>query len=205
MGSIFKYLVFIPVLFWASTVWGQEKKASRLSNIRIKEKGIVLGSGYGIDTFNLPQGNYIPIFCIARIGIDFRNKESAKTNKGEYSIFFEPQINPVLLKKNQSIFWEFEYGLNIGFQHMFPITPSIYSSIFISTGPHYFSADTDRQAPGFIFSDNFGAGIYYFISKDFAINIGFRLRHMSNAQTRLPNSGINTFNFAVGIGKLIKK
>lgn len=207
MVSISKGLA-IAVCFLLATFCclAQKQEHKRWANIRIKERGFVMGAGYGLDTFNLPQGNYTPLFCIARLGIDFKNK-NAKTivRRGDYSIFFEPQINPVLLRKTNSSKVEWEYGLNIGFQHCYPITKDLYSAIFISTGPHYFSAVTERQAPGFIFSDNFGAGFYYFLYKDWAVNAGFRLRHMSNAQTRLPNSGINTFNFMIGISKMLRK
>ncbi len=176
-----------------------------VSNVRIKELGGLIGAGYGLDTSNLPQGNYTPIFLIGRMSIDFRNKNLIKSNKGEYAIFFEPQFNPVLIRSTHFTINEFEYGLNIGFQHMYPITKNLYVSTFISTGPHYFSANTETQAPGFIFSDNFGLGIYQYVYKNFAFQCGFRLRHMSNAQTRLPNSGINTFNFVVGFSRLLRK
>ncbi len=207
MESIFKGLAIV-VFFAVATCHclAQQQEHKRWANVRIKEKGFVLGAGYGLDTFNLPQGNYSPLFCMARIGIDFRNKNTKTIGRrGEYSIFFEPQINPVLLRKANNSKVEWEYGVNIGFQHCYPITKDLCSAIFISTGPHYFSANTDRQAPGFIFSDNFGAGFYYFLYKDWAVNAGFRLRHMSNAQTRLPNSGINTFNFLIGVSKLLRK
>ena len=207
MVSIFKGSAVTVYFMVITTICLAQKQVSkRWTNIRISERGIVLGAGYGIDSLSVPNGNYTPLYCIARVGIDFRNKNAlAITRKGQYSIFLEPQINPVLVRKNNSANLEFEYGVNIGFQHIYPLTKDLYSAIFIATGPHYFSTDTEIQAPGFIFSDNFGAGIYCFLYKEWAMNAGFRLRHMSNAQTRLPNSGINTFNFMIGISKMLRK
>lgn len=183
---------------------GQNSTEGKKSNVRIKEKGFLIGAGYGLDTFNLPEGNYTPILLIGRIAIDFRNKNAIKKTKAVYSIFFEPQVNPVVLRNDKTAIWEFEFGVNIGFQHSYPLTKQLFISTFISTGPQYFSAKTSRQAPGFLFNDNFGMGIYYYVKNNIAVHLGFRLRHMSNAQIQMPNSGINTFNFMIGVSRILR-
>ena len=48
----------------------------------------------------------------------------------------------------------YEFGLNIPFAFGFALTQRDIFSINIGSGPHYITADIDRQAPGFIFSDN---------------------------------------------------
>ena len=78
MESISKSFA-IAVFILLATTWciAQKKVHKQWDNIRIKESGFLLGAGYGLDTFNLPEGNYTPLFCIARLGIDFKNKNLA--------------------------------------------------------------------------------------------------------------------------------
>lgn len=205
MAYTFKSLyVGLALLLLSFVCAAQTITKNKKSNIRIKEKGLLTGIGYGLDTFNLPEGNYTPILLIGRIAIDFRNKNAIKTTKAAYSIFFEPQVNPIILRSDKTNIWELEYGINIGFQHSYPLTQQLFISTFISTGPQYFSANTTRQAPRFLFSDNFGMGIYCYLKDDIALHLGFRLRHMSNAQIMMPNSGINTFNFMIGVSRILR-
>lgn len=39
-----------------------------------KEKGIILGFGHGVSSYNLPEGTYRPIFIMAHFGIDLLKK-----------------------------------------------------------------------------------------------------------------------------------
>ena len=197
-----KTAAFILFFVFAGTLTAQESEKKPF----FIEQGIVIGYGNGIDSVNLPEGNYKVAFLMAHMGIDlFRNKPARKPIPGNCILFFEPQVNPVFIKRKDGYRHALEFGLNVGFQHVYPLVENFLSTyIFISTGPHFMSANTVRQAKGFLFSDNFGAGIYLFPGKNAAINLGFRLRHMSNADTRSPNQGINTFNYLIGFSKFIR-
>jgi hypothetical protein len=170
------------------------------------EKGFVVGYGKGIDTLNLPEGNYRIFYAMAHVGIDlFRNKPFKKAIPGQCLLYFEPQINPVFIKRKHGNSHALEFGVNVGFQHVYPLIKNFLSSyILIASGPHFITAHTSRQARGFLFSDNFGAGVYLSARSGFSLNLGFRLRHLSNGDTRVPNQGINTFNFHIGFSKFIR-
>lgn len=167
------------------------------------EKGGLAGTGYGVNALSLPEGKYIPVFFLAHFGIDI-GKASSEPVRPRFILFFEPQVNAVVLKHPGVNGKAAEFGLNVGVQHMFPLSRDFYLYEFISSGPQYITVRTERQAHGFIFSDNMGAGTYYFFHKNWALNTGFRIRHMSNANTRMPNHGINTVNFLMGISYFLR-
>jgi hypothetical protein len=170
-----------------------------------REKGVLTGFGHGIDSLNIPEGRYVPVFFMAHFGWDpLKNKEWKKTIPGIFTIYFQPQFNPVFVRKAGKTVKDIEFGLNIGFKHMYPITSGWYAYMFIAAGPHFISVHTIKQTRGFIFSDNFGVGTSVFIKRDLALNFEFRLRHLSNGDTRQPNQGINTFNYHIGVSKLIR-
>jgi hypothetical protein len=171
---------------------------------RLRERGFISGIGRGIDSLNIPEGRYTPLVFIVHLGVDLLNKTQAQKHPGIFTIYAEPQINPVFIIKGHNTTKDLEAGINFGFKHMYPLRRNIYSYILIGSGPHFITVHTVKQTRGYIFSDNFGAGFYFFNKKDIALNLGFRLRHMSNANSKMPNSGINTFNYYFGISKVIR-
>ena len=72
----------------------------------------------------------------------------------------------------------------------------------LGSGPHYISADLERQATGFIFSDNLMLGSLIRLKKQVFLNLQFGVRHISNANINLPNRGVNSVIFMAGISGL---
>ena len=203
MESIFKLKCFLFfILLMLSTFFGMAQNDSlKNKKMLFSEIGFIVGYGYGLGNNDIPEGNYRPILLIAHLGLNpFKNKELK--NPGKISVFFEPQINPVMIKTSDQTNWSLEFGLNVGVQHVYPLTKHLSVYELISTGPHFMGAQTITQTRGFIFSDNMGAGIYYFATEKVAINFGFRIRHISNADLMMPNHGINTYNFYLGLSKI---
>lgn len=84
---------------------------------------------------------------------------------------------------------EFEVGLNIAFVFGFAISENNIFSINLGTGPHYITADLERQAKGYIFSDNLNFTFRHkFNTLEAGITAG--IRHISNAGFEEPNLGI---------------
>jgi opacity protein-like surface antigen len=79
---------------------------------------------------------------------------------------------------------------------MHPLTDNISASMMVSVGPHYISVVTQKQANGFIFSDMIGAGFSFFMTKNTMVSSEYRWRHLSNADLKNPNLGINN-NFGL--------
>jgi hypothetical protein len=58
--------------------------------------------------------------------------------------------------------------------------------------------DLKRQADGFNFNVGFGAGSHWFISDRMAVTTDVRWQHISNAETKQINGGINTILMLLG-------
>ncbi len=94
----------------------------------------------------------------------------------------------------------YEMGFNVGValrKRIYKDYLSCYA--LLSTGPHYISGAPARQIDGFIFSDNIFIGFDIKLVDNIYINIRPGFRHMSNAETRHPNLGINSFALTGGI------
>ena len=97
-----------------------------------------------------------------------------------------------------------EFGVNVGLLfrlNLFKDYFSIYS--LIGSGPHFISKTPNRQADGFIFSDNFFMGANLRMTNKLFLDIRSGKRHVSNLNFQSPNGGINTFFIHLGIIKLL--
>ncbi len=171
--------------------------------LSVCEKGFSFGYGYGIDGNNLPEGSYTPIFIIRKIGYRFPRITRKLPRNFEFSLILEPQANVILLRNQRFTKLYFEIGIGVGLENRFIISPSLSAFTHVIIGPSYFSTHTIRQSYGFIFSDNAGLGLTYSMGNQWAIQGEWRIRHLSNANLNMPNQGVNTNNFLVGISRLI--
>ena len=211
MGFIFKgklKLVFLCVCICvsASHTYAQDVQRAYVTKPFFIEKGFITGFGAGFNALQVPEGNYQIWYFQGKFSREITRKRRNNDNKnifGRALLTFEPQINPVFIvfDKNRDFKNEIEFGLSVGLQQSFIINNTFEAYIMGSIAPFFTSVRTVRQAQGFLFADNIGLGTYIYLQKDkkLALNIGFRLRHLSNANTRIPNLGINTRNYLIGI------
>jgi hypothetical protein len=181
-------LIVIPTIGFADE---KSDKGVTSKTPLISELGLISGYGKG----SVYEGSYQVIPFILRIGIDAKVFFSnIAGHKGTLSFILEPQLNYVTEPAK-----DIEFGIGLGVQYSYPLTERFSPYILGVVGPHYFNLETETQAKGFIFSCTAGAGSYFFFTKDIALNIGYRLRHMSNAYTRTPNYGIDGHFAIVGL------
>ncbi|HEU4470256.1 MAG TPA: acyloxyacyl hydrolase [Flavisolibacter sp.] len=157
---------------------------------RFKTSGAMVGFGNAFS-----DNTYYKIFYFAG---DFSWSFSKPRKKDFLAWYAEPQVNPVRTRRP----WDIEFGVNLGLRNYIKINEGLYLYQMIGAGPHYMSARLERQARGFIFSDNFAVGAFTKLNKkNLLLNLQFRMRHLSNANLKLPNRGINSYNFLVGLSK----
>ena len=96
----------------------------------------------------------------------------------------------------------FEFGLNAGVTYGWDFGP-IHAFGGISSGPHFVDVETDLQARGFIFSDNFLAGLRSRIGSQWQLDTHVRFRHISNAGLQNPNKGIDNWLLVLGISRIV--
>ena len=116
--------------------------------------------------------------------------------------YAQPQFNLVKAHTTPKNAFDTEFGLNLGIRNYIRINPGFYFYQMLGSGPHYISADLERQATGFIFSDNLMLGSLIRLKKQVFLNLQFGVRHISNANINLPNRGVNSVIFMAGISGL---
>lgn len=123
--------------------------------------------------------------------------------KWSFDLIPQPQVNISRYKvtnnsakKDHGI----EFGVNIGFaftRYFDAGTTGLY--IMAGAGPHYVSGVPERQAPGFIFSDNVALGFTRLLSDRLALDLSAGFRHISNASLKRPNGGVNNLVVMGGV------
>jgi hypothetical protein len=188
----FILIILFLIMFSAGMAMGSDENSpsSPAANRLFSESAFITGFG----SASINEGHYQTALLIWHLGMNLdRVFPSLKTHKGKLSFFIEPQFNPVFNPEA-----DFEFGLGLGLQYQYPIMERLSAYVLASVGPHYISVVTDDQANGFIFSDMAGAGIYYRLTDRSAINVGYRFRHLSNAEMECPNSGIDSHFGVIG-------
>jgi lipid A 3-O-deacylase len=179
-------LMLTLILFAAAIPVAAEEKGDgkRGKGSWITEAGFI--SGYG--NASLDEGVYRTLLMVGHVGKDITPFIRAlQDQRGTLSFFLEPQFNYVLKPAG-----DIEFGMGIGVQYAFPVTERISPYILVVTGPQDISVDSITQSNGFNFSSAIGAGIYLSVTKNIALNLGYRYRHISNADIKKPNEGINS-------------
>jgi len=191
-AAFFVTVVFFLVILFCQTALCAEQthKKNAATDRFFTEAAFITGFGSG----DVPEGHYKPVLLIDHFGVDLKRYFTAlKNHRGILSAFIEPQFNTIVNPET-----DFECGIGIGIKYMYPFTDRLSIYIMGSVGPHYISIVTKDQANGFIFSDVIGTGLYYYLSKDSAINVGYRVRHLSNTGLAEPNGGIDTHFGVIG-------
>ncbi|MDP2943321.1 MAG: acyloxyacyl hydrolase [Candidatus Omnitrophota bacterium] len=160
------------------------------SDATLKEVGLYSGWGTAEVGDDGASKNYDTIYIGGRFG--FNLKKLLKLNMpGMLLSMVEPFVNPVTEPSSN-----YEAGCGVLLKYAFPVTKKFYPYIEGGTGFIYISEKTRKQGSHMNFVDQAGAGIYYFIDDSWALNAGYRFRHISNLGIKKPNGGIDS-HFAI--------
>ena len=185
--------LFLIGIFMVGNVYAEPSidQGESTSHLKFAESGIMVGYGQG----NLDKGYYQNILLIWHLSVDLKYSY-LREHRGRLSVVIEPQINPVI-DPSQNI----EFGIGFGLKYMYPLTDTFSTYVMGSVGPQYISADAEDtgQASGFAIASTIGIGFYYFFDQQAALNLGYRWRHISNANLTHPNGSINTNNLIIGL------
>ena len=117
-------------------------------------------------------------------------------------VLVQPQYNTTRYRHIDKTENGYEVGVNAGLLvRKELIKDDLNAYIFLSSGPHYISGAPQRQVPGFIFSDNLFVGLNTKIAPGLDLDLRSGFRHISNANFKKPNSGVNNFIFSIGFAK----
>lgn len=97
-----------------------------------------------------------------------------------------------------------ETGINVQFNFNYALSNNDILSIRGGAGPHYVTVQTDRQASGYIFSDNIAIS-YRRRFDNYNIGLFAGIRHISNAGLQQPNLGIDNIMISLEFASLLGK
>jgi hypothetical protein len=135
-------------------------------------------------------------YDVVLLGAEFVHPFSKARENDFVTWYVNPQFNFVKADNTRST--DIEFGMNLGIRNYMRMHPNWYFYQMIGTGPHFISARLARQTRGFIFSNNFALGSLVRISGIHFLNCQLGFRHISNANLKLPNRGINSYVFMIG-------
>lgn len=128
----------------------------------------------------------------------FLNRE-----KWGLDLLVKPQYNLTKFRHIDNIANEingYEFGVNAGVLiRRVLLGEVLYLYGLISSGPHYVSGTPERQADGFIFSDNFLLGLNVKLLENLFFDFRSGFRHISNAGLNHPNGGVNDLVLSGGV------
>lgn len=171
-------IIFFPII----------SSSKDVENLEVKEnflKSISFLTGYG--GAKVKEGRYEVYHFNFQLGTDASNIfKKFKKEKGFLLFYIEPRYASSINPEN-----DYEFGLGLGIKYLKPLREKFFYFLSYSTGPHYISLKTEDQARGFLFSHNIDLGLYFYFEEKRAFYFGYRFNHMSNANFRKPNLGIN--------------
>lgn len=172
---------------WAGAAFGYGKQ----------ELSIAAGYGFGVGFYGSNNGNLKEIRYAALVphwGVGLTDP---------FGVGSWYQGNLDLLVEGAALFeYHPEHGFAGGGTLMFRYNLLQYERVvpFAEIGAGLVGTDLDlkEQSDGFNFSVQGGLGCYYFVWPRLAVTAEWRFHHISNADLRNPNSGINSSLFLVG-------
>lgn len=163
------------------------------SDACLKEVGFYSGWGTGDVGDDGAPRDYDNIYIAGRFGFNLKKCLNWKI-PGMFLFMVEPFVNPVIDPSSN-----YEAGCSFGLKYAFPLGSKFYPYIEGGTGGIYISEKTRKQGSHANFVDHGGAGFYYFVRDDLALNAGYRYRHISNLGIKKPNGGIGTNSVIAGV------
>lgn len=202
-------IMLLPKKGWAAdNTSGPSREESRAAPARLFESGkqeIALAVGYAI---SLPLGGRTSeiedtqyVFLAPRWGIGITDP------LGEEGAFYRGNFE--LLGEGQFLFETeprsgFAGGFAILFRYNFLPHGRFIPFVEAGAGVLGLDFDVDGQRDGFNFSPQAGLGFHYFVSERTALTGEWRWFHISNADTRDPNFGIDSSLFIIGASFFLK-
>lgn len=195
--GLYRCLAILSILFLillSAGVCRSEERAitpDKENRTVFNEIGFIAGVGFG----EVTEGNYIPVPFILHLGLDMKRwLPFLERHRGALSLYMEPQG---VIAFNSEV--NVEAGIALGLKYRHPLTEAVSGYVLASVGPHYYSLQTADQANGLLFADTVGVGVNLFFSPGVALDVGYRFRHLSNAELAHPNGGIDNHFIMVGL------
>ena len=163
-------------------------------------------AGYGFDDNITPHAEYY-----YRVTFFTFLYQYTLYQKGTFAIDFHAEVQYNLTDYVYDLVWVpdrekgMEFGAHPGVvfrKNFWEDELSIYAAVII--GPHYITGSLNRQASGFIFSDNLILGADVRLAKSLYMDLNAGFRHISPAGLTYPHDGINNIIANAGLLYLLR-
>jgi hypothetical protein len=124
-------------------------------------------------------------------------------NSLELCLLLQSEFGITYYKPSKSIQVELrshEIGFSAGTILSFSVINDFFNAyLLFSAGPHYSQKTPDRQISGFMFNSNANVGINIYMQSNLLFDLRTGFRHLSNANLKFPNRGINNLIISIGL------
>lgn len=199
------FLLFLTIIMSTKPAHGKLKLCHKNGRHKI---GFITGYGFrnfdfGLDISLKGKWNqYDYTYKVVFLQLQY-NYVLVALHKWELELAVQPQCNVTIFRYHNYPFQPNCTGYEAGFTGGLVVRRYIskYTSLYVygASGPQYVPFVPKRQAPGLIFSDNVFVGGSVRVYKNAYLEVRTGFRHMSNADTKEPNPGINNMTFTGGI------
>lgn len=184
---VFIFILLFSVMF--SICWADEAKQGGLQSAELL-------TGYGLAKIKR-QTDYRIVPFILDLGFDLKPLAQKRgiNYPGLQQFIIEPFASyafnsPVNVEIGNN------FALKIG---LFPQGWAFQPYIKGGAGLMYMTRHFRQQSTQLNFTEFIGGGMHYFLAKNTALTIEYRYRHLSNADSKRPNTGIGTGMGVCGI------
>ena len=139
--------------------------------------------------------NLIPVNVLFDFNLKPLTKKIGLNPKSLVQFQLEPFISFVSQPDN-NLETGLTFWLKIG---MLPETSRFQPYAKLGAGLVYLTQHTREQSTQFNFTEQLALGLHYYLSKNTALTLEGRWRHLSNSSIKQPNSGINSYFVLTGI------
>jgi lipid A 3-O-deacylase len=142
------------------------------------------------------HGDLVSFPLSLRFGFDLRpwaEKFGVRT-EGLLELMVEPFIGMISSPEANV-----EFGVPVSLKYGFPLMEKLFPYVQVGMGPYYMSQHTYEQGGQFNLISLGGGGLIYFFQEHWALDAGYRWRHISNAGIEEPNAGIDAHEYTLGV------
>jgi opacity protein-like surface antigen len=190
MKGISFFVIFLAVIFVISSLaFAGETKPKYLESFEFL-------SGFGWGKLRVKGDHHLHPLSVS---FDFNLKPLTQNINFNPPQLLKFQVEPYLSyvsSPDSNMETGVSFFLKVG---ILPQTSKFQPYVKAGLGLSYMTLQTREQATQFNFIDTGGIGIHYFFTKNTALTLEGRYRHLSNASIDHPNSGINTAFILAGI------
>jgi hypothetical protein len=180
------------ILAFSLGVWGAMAAEPAPAEPARDACSLTVLTGYSVSNLTRGQNDYEVILLILRYPLWQARDWPVK---GHWALNLEPYAGLILAPEDNV-----ELGLPLFLRYSVPFgSTGLTWFVEGGVGPMYMTQTTEEQSTKFNFIDQAGTGFRYALSERLDLEIGYRVRHVSNGGIRHPNSGINGHTGLVGI------